>query len=171
MEGNLIEQIILEWLDTNRDYAVILVPVLAFAESCIGIGLFVSGVLLLLVSATLYNNGLVGLEVILSLSFVAALLGDHSGYYIARFMGPKFHQLKLVRKYQSTVIRAEDLIRSHGSAAIFIGRFTPAIRSIIPAMVGISGFRRMRYSVLDALACLAWTLALGALLLGIDGIF
>ena len=162
---------ILDWLDNNRDYAVALVPLLAFAESCLGIGLFVSGAFLLLVSATLYNNGLASFEILLPLAFFGALLGDHAGYYGGRALGPKFHGFKLVKKYQTNVTRAEEMIRRYGSAAIFIGRFIPAIRSIIPAMVGISGAERLRYSLVDALACLTWVLALAAILTGIDEFF
>ncbi|HAS48758.1 MAG TPA: hypothetical protein DCS33_05625 [Gammaproteobacteria bacterium] len=166
-----MEQAILDWLDNNRDYAVALVPLLAFAESCIGIGLFVSGAFLLLVSATLYNNGLASFQLLLPLAFFGALMGDHAGYYCGRFLGPKFHQFALVRKYQSNVTRAEEMIRRYGSAAIFVGRFIPAIRSVIPAMIGISGMKRLRYSLNDTLACLTWVLALAALLIGIDELF
>ncbi len=148
-----------------------MVPLLAFTESCIGIGLFVSGALLLVVSATLYNNGLAGFETILPLAFMGAMLGDHAGYYCGQVIGPRFHHYSLVRKYQSTVRKGEDLIRRHGNAAVFIGRFIPAIRSVIPALVGISGIQRLRFSLLDTLACLTWTLALALILVGIDGIF
>lgn len=146
-------------------------PLLAFAEACVGIGLFTSGVLLLLVSATLYNNGIAQFEVLLPLAFLGALLGDHAGYYFGRTLGPRFHQIGMIKKYQSNVAKAEGLIRRYGSAAIFIGRFIPAIRSIIPALVGISEMKRLRYSMVDTLACLAWVLALAAILVGIDEFF
>lgn len=170
-EATFIEQFILEWLDGNRDYAIALVPLLAFAESCFGIGLFISGVLLLLVTATLYNNGIAGFEVLLPLAFLGAVFGDHAGYYLGRAMGPKFHQMSMIKKYQSNVAKAEDLIRRYGNAAIFIGRFVPAIRSIIPALVGISGTEKIRYSVVDTTACFIWVLALAAILMGIEEFF
>jgi membrane-associated protein len=52
--------------------------------------------------------------------------------------------------------------------AVFIGRFVPAIRSLIPATMGISGFDGRRYLLLDALACALWSTALGAIVLGLD---
>lgn len=148
-----------------------LVPLCAFAEACVGVGLLVSGIFLLLVTSALYNNDIAALELILPLAFAGALLGDHTGYYFGRALGPRFHQLKLARKYESSINRSEDLIRRYGSAALFIGRFIPAIRSVIPVLVGISGFERLRYSVIDALACLAWVLALAGILIGIDELF
>ena len=142
-------------------------PLLAFAESCVGLGLVISGVLLLLVSATLYNNDIAGLEALLPLAFFGALLGDHEGYYFGRTLGAKFHQIGIIKKYQANVEKAEGIIRRYGNAAIFIGRFIPAILSIIPALVGVSGIERLRYSFIDALACICWVLALAAILIGI----
>jgi len=164
-----IEESILLWLENNRDYAIALLPLFAFAEACIGVGLFVSGVFLLVVSATLLNNGIAGLETIIPLAFCGALLGDHAGYYLGRIVGPGLHRFKLVRKYQAAIARSESLILRYGGAAIFIGRFIPAIRSVVPALIGISGFDRLKFSLIDALACLCWALALAAILLGIDG--
>lgn len=171
MRIRFIDTLVLEWLDNHRDYAIVLVPLLAFAEACIGIGLFVSGAVLLLVSAALYSNGIASLELILPLAFLGAMLGDHAGYYSGFVLGPRFHRLGLVQKYRTQVQSAEDLIRRYGSAAIFIGRFVPAIRSVIPALSGISGISRARYTLLDAAACILWALALGVLLFGIDEIF
>jgi membrane-associated protein len=169
-EGANIESFILDWLDSNRDYAIALVPLLAFAESCVGVGLVISGALLLLVASTLYSNGIAGLEVLLPLAFFGALIGDHAGYYFGRSLGARFHQIGLIKKYQANVAKAEGLIRRYGSAAIFIGRFIPAIRSIIPALVGASGIKRLRYSLVDALACLFWVMAFAAILMGINEI-
>ena len=169
-EGANIESFILDWLDSNRDYAIAIVPLLAFAESCVGIGLVISGALLLLVASTLYSNGIAGLEVLLPLAFFGALIGDHAGYYFGRSLGARFHQIGLIKKYQANVAKAEGLIRRYGSAAIFIGRFIPAIRSIIPALVGASGIKRLRYSLVDALACLCWVMAFAAILMGINEI-
>ena len=169
-EGANIESFILDWLDSNRDYAIALVPLLAFAESCVGVGLVISGALLLLVASTLYSNGIAGLEVLLPLAFFGALIGDHAGYYFGRSLGARFHQIGLIKKYQANVAKAEGLIRRYGSAAIFIGRFIPAIRSIIPALVGASSIKRLRYSLVDALACLCWVVAFAAILMGINEI-
>ena len=35
-------------------------------------------------------------------------------------------------------------------------------------MLGLSGFDRIRYLLLDAVACLLWSAALGTIVLGLD---
>ena len=49
-----------------------------------------------------------------------------------------------------------------------IGRFVPAIRSLIPAALGISGFRRLHYSLTDLTACAIWASALLLIVVGIE---
>ena len=105
---------------------------------------------------------------LIPLAFTGALLGDHAGYYLGRKIGPGFHQLRFADKYKVSILRSENLIRRYGGAAIFIGRFIPAIRSVIPALIGISDFDRLKFSLIDALACFCWALALAAILLGIN---
>lgn len=83
-------------------------------------------------------------------------------------MGPGFHKSRIAIKYAGAITRGENLIQKFGSAAIFIGRFVPAVRSLAPALMGLSGFRRIRYSFFDALACLLWAIALGLIVLGIE---
>lgn len=143
-------------------------PALAFLESCVGIGLFVSGALLLLVASFLFSTDTVGLEIIVPLAAVGAFLGDHLGYYVGYGLGPRFHHSRYATQYSSQLRRAESLLERFGGFTIFVGRFVPAIRSIVPAVIGISGFGRRRFSLLDSLACLCWSLALGLLVSLID---
>ena len=142
---------------------MLLVPALAFLESCLGIGLFVSGALLLGIASVLYGTGVMELQLIIPLAAAGALLGDHAGYYIGYVLGPRFHQSRIANRYASQLRRAESLVERYGGLAIFFGRFIPAIRSIVPAVVGISGLGRRRFFLLDSLACLSWSLALGGL--------
>ncbi len=147
---------------------MILVPALAFLESCLGIGLFVSGALLLIVASVLFSNGVASLEIMVPLAMLGALAGDHIGFYIGLLIGPRFHHSEFATKYGQQIKRADALIERFGGFAIFVGRFVPAIRSIVPAVVGISGFSKRKFFLLDALACLSWSLALALLVKLID---
>jgi membrane-associated protein len=166
MEGTLIE-----WLETNRDFALLIIPVLAFAEACVGVGLLVSGFLLVTVTTLIYQNELASLETIIPLAFFGAALGDHVGFYVGRWIGPGFHDSKLAAKYLKQLNKGEEIIRKYGVFALFIGRFVPAIRSLIPALLGISGFNRLRYTLLDLSACLLWVVGLALITAGVSNLF
>lgn len=104
----------------------------------------------------------------LPLAFLGAVFSDHSGFYMGRFMGPKFHQTSFALKRAKALGKAEKTISKYGVFAIFIGRFVTPIRSVVPLVTGLSGMARARYTVFDCLACASWTLCLGLLVVGID---
>ncbi len=163
-----MEQAVLDWLSANGRAAVLLVPLFAFAEACVGIGLLVSGLFLVIVATTVHGSGLAPLWSIVLLAMTGAMAGDHVGFHIGRRAGPGFHHTTLANRYRVSLDRGEAVIRKYGAAAIFVGRFVPAIRSLIPALLGLSGFSPLRYLALDAMACALWALALGAIVLGLD---
>ena len=143
-------------------------PAVAFAEACLGIGLFVPSVILVGICSYLYTEQIATLGQILPLAFAGALLGDHGGFYVGRWIGPNLHRSDFGRRHAARISKADALIGKWGWGAIMVGRFLPAIRSIIPALTGISGFARLRYTLFDALACLLWVSGLALILFGVD---
>jgi membrane-associated protein len=146
------------------------VPALAFAEACVGLGIFISGAFLVAVATFALNYGIANIETICLLAGLGAIAGDHAGFYVGIWLGPNFHQTKLAKRYTEAVSRGEALVLKYGAWAIFIGRFIPAIRSIIPALIGLSEFNKTRYSVYDIAACALWSIVLGAIVAGIDSL-
>lgn len=147
------------------------VPLIAFLEATVGIGLFVSGVILLSVCTILYLEQIATLSQILSLAFFGAVLGDHSGYYFGRWLGPRFYHTRFAQNRIESLKKTEKRILKYGNFAILFGRLITAIRSIVPLLSGVSGMPRLRYSAYDVLACVIWTAGLGLLIVGIDKIW
>ncbi|MFK7999055.1 MAG: DedA family protein [Polyangiales bacterium] len=133
-----------------------------------GIGLFVPGVVLLSISTLLYVEEMATLSQILPLAFFGAVLGDHSGYYLGRWLGPRFHQTHFAQKRARAIEKTEALITKYGNWAIVFGRLITAARSVVPLLTGVSGMTRSKYSAYDVLACAIWTGGLGLLIVGLD---
>lgn len=167
----LIDDFILSWFNTHKHQALWLVPLLAFLEACPGLGLFVSGVILLSVSTLLYTEQLATLSQIIPLAFVGACLADHLGFYLGRTLGPTVHQLPLLKNRATQLQKAEQFIRKYGAVAMVVGRLMTAIRSLVPMTLGASGVGRLAFSLADLLACTIWTAGLAALVLGLEGFF
>lgn len=161
-----MDKLLLDWAQQHQQYALLLVPLFAFMETCIGVGLFVSSLFLVIVCSLFYAEGWASMTQMAVLAMLGSSLGDHVGFYVGRRIGPGMHSLRLVKKHQDRWDKTEALVRRFGPYAIFIGRFIPAIRSLIPAMLGISRFSRLRYSLLDLSACGLWALGLAAIVLG-----
>lgn len=163
-----IDNVIIQWLRDHQQYALLVVPLFAFLEAFVGIGLFISGAILLSVCTLLYVEQIATLQQMLPLAFLGALLSDHSGYYIGRFMGPRFHQTSFAIKRAQMLNKAEQSITKYGVFAIFMGRFLTPIRSLVPVVTGLSGMARARYTAADFVACALWTICLGLLIVGLD---
>jgi membrane protein DedA with SNARE-associated domain len=144
------------------------IPVLAFLEACPGLGLLASGILLLSVATFLYSEQLLILQQLLPMAFAGACIADHLGFYVGRGFGAKFHATAWGKKRAAQLNRTEGYILNHGASAILIGRFVPAIRSLVPIMVGGSGISKLKFSLIDVLACALWSSALGLLVVGLE---
>ncbi|MFT6517683.1 MAG: membrane-associated protein [Candidatus Azotimanducaceae bacterium] len=165
-----INDFLLDWLNQHRDYALYLIPLIAFAEACPGVGLVVSGVILLGVCTTMYTQEIATLWQMLPLAFIGACLSDHLGFYLGRWIGPSFHGTKLAQRRKGILDKAEKLFLDHGAFAIIFGRLMTAIRSLIPLLTGVSGMGRLHYSLVDIAACAMWTAGLGLLVVGLDNV-
>lgn len=170
-EVSVIGEIFIEWIDTYQEYALFIVPTIAFLEACFGIGLFISGAILLSVCTVLYVQGIATLPQMLPLAFLGATIADHSGYYAGRWIGPKFHHTRFAQKRKATLEKTEAMLIKHGEIAIILGRLITAVRSVVPLLTGISGLPPARYTLYDLIACSVWTTGLGLLVIGLDGLF
>lgn len=162
---------LLSWVEQNPAYAQLLIIGLACFEAVVGIGLFISGAVLLSVASFLYTQGLLGMQEILPLAFIGALVGDQSGFWIGRKLGPSFHATAFAQQHRGRIEQAEGMIRRFGAGAVFIGRLMTGIRSIVPLITGMSGYNPLRYLVFDLLAVTVWVAGLWALILGMEKIF
>ena len=168
MTNTPIDEIFLDWLSANQQNAWMVIPVLAFLEACPGLGLLASGIILLSVSTILYTEQIVSIYQIMPLAFAGACLSDHLGFYLGRWFGPKFHHTAFAKKQTVRLQKGEAFILKYGATAIIVGRLMTAVRSLVPMMVGISGTDRVRFTLIDILACAIWCAGLGLLVVGLD---
>ena len=161
--NNPINDEIVSLLEANKHNAWMLILPLAFLEACPGIGLMVSGAVLLAVAVFLYSEQVLTLSQILPLAFAGACLSDHLGFYLGRWLGDKLHHTAFAQKRASQLEKAEHFILKHGTSAIVLGRLVPAVRSLVPMLAGVSGTNKLKFSLIDLLACTLWTAGLGLL--------
>ena len=73
-----------EWIASIPPQTLVLVPLVAFLESCVVVGLFVSGVFLLTIVSLIYAQGEFALLTLVSLAFLGAFVGDQIGFFVGR---------------------------------------------------------------------------------------
>ena len=111
---------------------------LVFAESGLLIGFFLPGDSLLFTAGFLASAGYMSIFVLAGLSFVAAVVGDSTGYYIGRKGGPVVFK-------EGQIEQAHRFFERHGEKAIILARFIPVIRTLVPTAAGVGKFEYKKF--------------------------
>jgi len=93
----------------------------------------------------------------------AAILGDSVNYEIGKRFGRRIIEYKRIRLVKpENLEKADAFIAKYGSKAIFLARFMPIIRTIVPFVVGIGKLQYKKFLTYNALGGTIWvTLFLG----------
>ncbi|MGZ4460973.1 MAG: bifunctional DedA family/phosphatase PAP2 family protein [Nocardioidaceae bacterium] len=115
---------------------VFLVPAL---ESSAFVGIVFPGEVALILGGVLANQGRVSLSAVLLAGITGAVVGDSVGYAVGRRWGRKMVDGSMGRLVKAEHLdRGERYLRTRGGKAVFLGRFTAALRVTIPGLAGMS---------------------------------
>lgn len=87
----------------------------------------------------------------------AAVLGDSVNYEIGKRFGRRIIEYKRIRLVKpENLQKADAFIAKHGSKAIFLARFMPIIRTIVPFVIGIGKLQYKKFLTYNALGGVIW---------------
>ena len=172
---NLIESIfnpdsIQSFLLQNPEYAWITVFVLAFLESMVITGSIVPSIVLFSICVYLFDQQILSLYFIAPIAMSGAHLGDLGGFLVGKYSGDKVLSLTFFQKRTALINKATSTAERFGPLAVAIGRFTPAIRPIMPFFLGLTRLELKRFYFADLFACFAWGIALILMLKGVQAL-
>ncbi len=143
-----------------------------FAETGLFVGFFLPGDSLLFV-AGIYNQDLVTsvfpfieneymqLFILWLLISAAGILGNATGYWFGRKVGPAMYNWKdsffFKQKY---LTQAHDFYEKHGGGAIVFARFLPFIRTFAPIVAGIVNMNKTKFTFYNVVGCLTWVFSM-----------
>jgi undecaprenyl-diphosphatase len=145
-----------EFVAAYRYIAYLLVFLMAFWESIPVLGSFIPGSTIIVGAAILVPTGALDLGPLLVLASLGAVAGDILSYWMGHRYGRALLGWGPLGRRKALVARAERFFADHGGKAILIGRLTPPLRGIIPAIGGMAGMDRQRFAVAAILAALCW---------------
>jgi membrane-associated protein len=138
-----------------------------YAETGLFAGFFLPGDSLLFVAGIYSSNianefiptgneylDLLQLIVLISL---AGILGNTTGYWFGKKVGPAMYQWKENFFFKKRfLVQAHDFYEKHGGGAIVIARFIPIIRTFAPIVAGIVQMDQKKFSFYNIVGCIAW---------------
>jgi membrane-associated protein len=141
------------------------ITLVVFVETGIAMGVIMPGESLVLVSGMLAAAGHLDLRLLMPLLFVAAVLGDATGFVIGSRLGPRvFTRPRSLFFRPEYVNRASRFFEKHGGRAIILARFVPVVRTFTPIVAGAAKMRYRQFVVYNVVGAAVWVLSM--LLLG-----
>jgi len=137
--------------------AVVVVFLLPALESSAFIGFLFPGEIGVLIGGVLASQHKVGLAPVLLAGIAGAIIGDTIGYEVGKRWGRRMLQGTVGRLLRADHLdRAEQYLQTRGGRAVFFGRFTAALRVLVPGMAGMSGLRYRRFLLYNACGGVLW---------------
>lgn len=140
---------------------------MVFAETGLLAGFFLPGDSLLFALGLFIARGdiEVPLWTAVSLLALAAFVGDQTGYWIGRKIGPAvFNKPKSKLFNPKNVVAAHEFFERYGSRAVILAHFVPIMRTFIPVSAGIAKLEWRKYTLYNLVGIIGW--AVGITLLG-----
>jgi len=137
--------------------ALVLIFALPTAEASIFVGLFFPGELVILLGGVLANQHKLPLWSVIVVGSAGAVIGDSIGYEVGRHYGERV-LAKLPRRLVKPehLDRGRDLLRRKGGRAVFLGRFTAALRALVPGLAGTSRIPYPNFLAFNVAGGVAW---------------
>jgi membrane-associated protein len=172
----------MEWLKPETliasfgAFAMIGVMVIVFVETGLLIGFFLPGDSLLFVTGLMIASGAIQIPwgdssfpvpiwlacVLISSS---AWLGDQTGYWIGRRVGPAiFNKPESKLFSQKNVSRTNSFFERYGARAIILAHFVPVMRTFVPVAAGVGQMPYRKFLRYNIIGVLGW--GTGVTLLG-----
>ena len=134
-----------------------LVFLLPAVEASLFAGVLVPGEVAVLLGGVLANEGRLSLWTVIGVASLGAIIGDSIGYEVGRRFGERLLSRLPRRLVQPQhVQRAKTLIDRRRGWAIFLGRFTAALRALIPGMAGVARLPYHSFLLWNVLGGAAW---------------
>jgi len=139
--------------------AVFLLPAL---ESSVFLGFLFPGEIAVILGGVAAAAGRMPLPAMIAAAILGAVIGDSIGYAVGKRWGHQMldgsiGRLPIVRQELATHLEsAKALVRKRGPQAVFIGRFTAALRVLVPGLSGMAELPYPTFLLYNVLGAIVW---------------
>nr|WP_202932430.1 VTT domain-containing protein [Halomonas alkaliphila] len=124
-------------LSLSPTMLLLLVLLIALAESLAVVGLLVPGVMLITAVASVAGHQAIGLPWIISAALIGAILGDGISYKLGYHHREQVTQRWPLAQHPEWLGRGARFFERYGIYSVFFGRFIGPVRPIIPLVAGM----------------------------------
>jgi len=128
----------------------------ALLETTICIGLFLPGSTLILFLGALSARGYLDIGDLIWFSVLGAVIGDNVNYYLGRKYGAKWLNKGFWFLKSNHIEKTRDFMNAHGAKSVFLGRFIPSVKEIVPFIAGSVKMNKGTFMFWNVLGAVGW---------------
>ncbi len=137
--------------------ALMVVFALPALECSAFVGFVFPGELALILGGVLAYEGRVSLVAVMAAGIAGAAVGDSVGYAVGKRYGQGMLDATVGRFVKvGHLDRAQTYLAERGGKAVFFGRFTAALRVLIPGLAGVSGLEYRTFLSFNIASAVGW---------------
>ncbi len=147
-------------VSTHASWAYAAIFLAALLEAIPIVGAFVPGSTVIVALSALVPSGNLKLAPILAAAIAGALIGDGLAYWLGRRAEREVLTAWPLSKYPAIVSQSETFFHRYGTFAVFLARFVPPVRAVVPIIAGALGMTPPRFFAAMIPAVLLWAPAM-----------
>jgi len=128
----------------------------ALAETALVVGLFIPGSTTLLFMGAFAAGGQLDFTALLWFAIAGAILGDNLNYWLGRRYGQRWTKDGVRFLQRDHFDSAREFLDRHGARSVFLGRFVPTVKELVPFVAGAVHMRRRTFMFWNVLGAIGW---------------
>lgn len=155
MLASLVDSVV-TFSRAHQELAYGVIFLVALSEALPVFGAFVPGDAIILGISALVPTGALSLGPLIAAATAGAVISDGLAFWLGR----RYRRGAVSRwpfsRHPAMLDRGEQFVRRHGGKSVFIARFTPGVRAIVPLLAGILEMSPARFYAMNVLSALIW---------------
>jgi undecaprenyl-diphosphatase len=148
-----------DFLGAHQMLAILFAFLVAFGEALLIIGLFVPSTTVLVGLGALIGLGKMAFLPVFAATVAGAIAGDALSFWAGVHWKEQIRTFWPFSRYGALMEKGEQFITRHGGKSIFIVRFIPGVKAVVPTIAGMMGMTATRFALVNVGSAFVWAAA------------
>lgn len=152
-------EVFLVGISDNFWLAMLFIFLVAIGEAVFILGLAVPSTPVLLLAGGIIAQGTLPFWPVYFAAVIGAVIGDAISYTVGYLLKDKIKGIWPFRHHLELIAKGEAFFAKHGGKSVFIGRFIPGVKAVVPGIAGMMGMPYRWFTIINITSAFAWAAA------------